>query len=132
MSSKEFLGVGWKFPVNVGKDGIFEISKYEEDIEEAIMIILGTSKGERVMRPDFGCDLHEYVFDVIDMQTIGRIKSSVIEALTTWEPRIEIITLDVSTKDVDNGKLIILLDYRILSTNNRRNFVYDFYLKEGI
>ena len=129
--AKEFLGQGWKFPVGVGSTGQIEMSKYETDIHEAIWIILGTSKGERVMRQDFGCGIHDFVFATINTTTTGMIAASVREALTMWEPRMEIIRVDVSTDKADEGKLSISIDYRVIRTNNEFNLVYPFYLREG-
>ena len=129
--SKEFLGRGWKFPVNVNPTGKIAMSEYEEDIKEAIRIILSTSRGERVMRHDFGCGIYDFVFAPINTATIGMIEASVREALTLWEPRIELINVDVSADKAEEGKLLISIDYRVRSTNNEFNLVYPFYLKEG-
>lgn len=129
--AKEFLGRGWKFPVNVSPAGQIEMSEHEEDIKEAIRIILSTSKGERVMRPDFGCGIYEFVFATINTATLGLIEASVREALTFWEPRIELINLNVSAEQAAEGKLLICIDYRVRMTNNEFNLVYPFYMKEG-
>jgi len=129
--AKEFLGVGWKYPVRVGGDGRIAMSKYEEDIKEAIWIILGTAKGERVMRPDFGCGIHDLVFAPINTATVTLVEKEVREALTRWEPRIELLKVEVSTEEADQGRLLVSIDYRVRSTNNRFNLVYPFYLKEG-
>jgi len=129
--AKEFLGQGWKFPVDARSTGQIGMSKYETDIREAIWIILGTSKGERVMRQDFGCGIHDFVFATINTTTTGMIVASVREALTMWEPRMEIISVDVSTDRADEGKLLISIDYRVIRTNNEFNLVYPFYLREG-
>jgi phage baseplate assembly protein W len=136
--AKEFLGKGWRFPVNVNTRGDVDtppgeihMSEYEQDIREAIWIILATSKGERVMRPDFGCGIHDYVFTVINTTTLGLIESSVREGLVLWEPRIEVIDVGISTEAVNEGKLLVSIDYRVRTTNNRFNLVYPFYLTEG-
>lgn len=129
--AKEFLGRGWKFPVNVNSAGEIEPSEYEEDIEEAIRIILSTSGGERVMRNDFGCAIHDFVFALINTSTIAMIEASVREALAMWEPRIELIEVNISTDKAGEGLLPISIDYRVISTNNEFNMVYPFYLKEG-
>ncbi len=129
--AKDFLGQGWKFPVDVDSTGIIKESSYEEDIREAIWIILGTSKGERVMRPDFGCGIYDFVFDLINISTIGMIETSVREALISWEPRIEVNKVNISTEKAEEGKLLISIDYRVRSTNNEFNLVYPFYLGEG-
>jgi phage baseplate assembly protein W len=129
--AKDFLGVGWKYPVKVDFNGKIAMSQYEEDIKEAIWIILATAKGERVMRPDFGCGIHDLVFAPINTATVSLVQDSVQEALTLWEPRIELIKVEVSTEQADEGKLPISIDYRVRVTNNRFNLVYPFYLKEG-
>ena len=129
--AKEFLGRGWKFPVNVNAKGQIEMSEHEEDIKEAIWIILSTSKGERVMRPDFGCGIYEFVFATINTATLGLIEASVREALTFWEPRIELVNVNISADKAGEGKLLISIDYRVRSTNNEFNLVFPFYLKEG-
>jgi phage baseplate assembly protein W len=129
--AREFLGKGWKFPVGVDSQGEIEMSEYEQDIKEAIWIILSTSKGERVMRPDFGCGIHDYVFAAINTANIGLIESSVREALTVWEPRIELKEVSVSTEKADEGQLMISIDYTVRTTNNEFNLVYPFYLTEG-
>ncbi len=129
--SKEFLGKGWKFPVGTDLRGRIGMSSYEEDIKEAIVIILKTPKGERLMRPDFGCGIHDYVFYPINTATITLIEKSVREAIAKWEPRVEVLTVEVSTEEAANGKLLISIDYRVRRTNNRFNLVYPFYLQEG-
>jgi phage baseplate assembly protein W len=129
--AKEFLGRGWKFPVNVNAKGQIKMSEHEEDIKEAIWIVLSTSKGERVMRPDFGCGIYEFVFATINTATMGLIEASVREALTFWEPRIELVNVNVSAEKAAEGKLLISIDYRVRMTNNEFNLVYPFYMKEG-
>ncbi len=129
--SKDFLGVGWKVPVGVGASGKIALSKYEEDIKEAILIILNTAKGERVMHPDFGCGIHDMVFQAISMSTLTLIEMTVREALTKYEPRIDLINVNVSTEQIDTGKLVVSIDYKVRSTNNQFNVVYPFYLNEG-
>ena len=128
----DFLGKGWRFPAQVNPTtGRIDISKYEQDVREAIWIILTTARGERVMRPDFGCGIHDLVFDPISAATVGEVESNVREALINWEPRIEIINLEVSDEESFNGKLLINLDYRVRTTNNEFNLVYPFYFVEG-
>jgi len=129
--SKEFLGVGWTYPVRTRVDGDIAISQFEDDIREAILIILGTAKGERVMRPDFGCGIHDLVFAPINTATITLVQNSVREALTVYEPRIELIKVEALSDRAEEGKLLVNIDYRVRSTNSRFNLVYPFYLKEG-
>ncbi len=128
--TKKFLGKGWKFPVNVSQAGKIKMSEYEEDIKESIHIILGTSKGERVMRPDFGCGIHDFVFYPINTSTLTLIESSVREALIRWEPRIEVLKVVASSEMADVGRVNITIDYRVRTTNNEFNLVYPFYLEE--
>lgn len=130
---KAFLGKGWKFPVAVELDrGKIAMSEHEQDIREAIWIILSTSKGERVMRPDFGCGIHELAFASINKATLGLIETEVREALTFWERRVDLLKVDINTEDAANGKLLISIDYHVRETNNNFNLVYPFYLSEGI
>ncbi len=128
--TKNFLGKGWKYPVKVSNDGALAMSQYEDDIREAIPIILGTAKGERIMRPDFGCGIHELIFEPINTTTVSLVQDSVQEALTLWEPRIEVLQVEVVPDQAGVGKLLITIEYRVRSTNNRFNLVYPFYLKE--
>ena len=129
--AKEFLGVGWTYPVRTKVNGNIAMSQFEDDIREAIPIILGTAKGERVMRPDFGCGIHDLVFSPINTATITLVENSVREALTVYEPRIELIKVEALSDRAEEGKLLVNIDYRVRSTNSRFNLVYPFYLKEG-
>jgi phage baseplate assembly protein W len=130
--AKAFLGRGWKFPVGVNPaTGRIAMSEHEQDIRESIRIILATAPGERLMRPDFGCGIHDLVFSTISRVTLGLFESRVREALTKWETRVEIVSLDISTRDADKGKLEINLNYRVRDTNHVFNLVFPFYLTEG-
>ena len=129
--AKEFLGVGWKYPVKTEVTGKIALSSYEEDVQEAILIILGTAKGERVMRPDFGCGIHELVFAPINTATMTLVENSVRDALILWELRIELLKVEASDQQASSGILPVSIDYRVRVTNNRFNLVYPFYLKEG-
>ncbi len=129
---KAFLGRGWKFPVAATLDhGKIAMSEYEQDIREALWIILSTAKGERVMRPDFGCGAHDLVFASMNRATLGLLETSVREALTLWERRVDLLKVEISTEDAANGRLMISIDYRVRETNNDFNLVYPFYLTEG-
>lgn len=131
MNNADFLGVGLKFPL-ILKDGKIALSQYEEDIKEAIWIILGTAKGERVMRPDFGCGIQELVFAANNTATVGMINYYVQDALINWEPRIEVITVDTQPDFEAGNKLNINIEYRVRKTNNVFNLVYPFYLERSI
>jgi phage baseplate assembly protein W len=129
--AKEFLGTGWSFPVAVDRNSQIATSEHEQDIQAAIRIILSIAKGERVMRPDFGCGIHDFVFAVINTANCALIENSVREALTVWEPRIELHTVNVATEQIQAGKLLINIAYTVRTTNNKFNLVYPFYLTEG-
>ena len=125
----DFLGKGWSFPALTDERGI-ETSPGERSIQEAIWIILATSPGERVMRPDFGCGIHRLVFSLNDAATVGRVAQEVQLALIRWEPRIDV--LDVDTEVRGRGEVLLInVHYRVRSTNNFFNLVYPFYLTVG-
>ena len=127
--AKSFLGTGCKFPIQVDEaTGRVMTSRYEEDIQEAIRIIVMTGKGERVMRPDFGCGLREYLFQGLDYETVTQMRAEIEEALTGWEPRITDVEVDVIP---DDGKMLIRVSYVVRSTNNPFNLVFPYYLTEG-
>jgi hypothetical protein len=130
--SKEFLGRGWKFPVAVNPTtGRIAMSEHEEDIKESIRIILATAPGERVMRPDFGCGIHDLVFSTISAITVGLFESRVREAITKFEARVDILKLEISTREASNGKLEIKMECLVRDTNAQFNLVFPFYLTEG-
>lgn len=128
--ANEFLGNGWKFPVRLNSQGMFGMSEHEESIKEAIGIILRTSKGERVMRPEFGCDICNYLFSVPNITTLTMMERSVNEALDIWEPRINVTKVKASLDESNEGVIQIRVDYTVRSTNNEFNLVYPFHLKE--
>lgn len=127
---RAFLGIGWAFPPRFAGGKMAE-AIYEEDVREAILIILGTSPGERVMRPDFGAGLDRFVFDPITPTTLTQVEAAVREALVTWEPRIDVESVVVTPEGSPPNILSIELDYRVRATNTRQNLVYPFYLEEG-
>src|SRR5262245_55457658 len=113
-AGKEFLGVGWAFPFTIMPDtGTIRSVAYEEDIGQAIHIILATAKGERVMRPDFGCGIHNLVFSAIDNALIGQIVRDVTDALRTYEARIDVLRVTVHQGRVIDGRLDVKIDYRV-------------------
>ena len=125
-----FLGVGWAYPPTPDAPGDVEMSAYEIDVNQAVLIIIATNPGERVMRPDFGAGLGALVFEPMNATTAALIQYAVETALTTWEPRIDTITVTV-TPIPQQGQLDIDIRYRIRSTNTFYNLVYPFYLMEG-
>lgn len=128
-----FLGSGFKFPVQVDEaTGRFQMSSYEQDIKEAIYIILNTRVGERPMRPQFGCRIYDYIFESLNYTVISAMSSAVREALLSWEPRIDDIEVDISTDKLSEGLVEIHIQYVVRKTNNPYNLVYPFYLNEGL
>jgi Bacteriophage baseplate protein W len=131
LEPKSYLGRGWSFPVRVDeKEGTIKFSEYEQDVRESIWIILSTSKGERMMRPDFGCGIHDLVFEIINTTTMTEIETSVREALATFEPRIDVVQINARSGNDLDGQLRISIDYVIRGTNNQFNLVYPFYIRE--
>jgi phage baseplate assembly protein W len=129
--ARAFLGRGWGFPVRVDdKSGAIRLSQYEQDIQHSIWIILSTAKGERVMRPDFGCGIHDLVFEVINTTTLAEIEDGVRAALARFEARIDVRQVTALTDAGVDGQLRISIDYEVRGTNNQFNFVYPFYIKE--
>lgn len=129
-SGKSFLGAGLAWPVQSDTDGALQTAAYEDSVRQAIWIILGTAKGERLMRPDFGCGIHELVFDPVTAATSGRIASAVRDALLRHEPRIDVREVQ-ATPAGDGEVLLIGIDYEVRATNNAFNLVYPFYLAGG-
>jgi phage baseplate assembly protein W len=127
--SPAFLGKGWAFPIAIDA-GQTATAAYEEDVRQAILIILGTDPGERVMRPDFGAGLSAFVFEPMTPATLEALKQRVQEALIDWEPRIDVDTVAV-TAAPDAGQALIEMSYRVRATNAHFNLVYPFYLEEG-
>lgn len=128
---REFLGVGWKFPLQVTSRGAIASARYEQRIEESIYLILSTSPGERVMRPDFGCGIHDLVFSPNNAATIALVVDQVRRALVAYEPRIDVLTVDAETAPEQPNVLLIRIDYRIRANNALCNLVYPFYITEG-
>lgn len=126
---KEFLGQGWAFPVELAGAHL-EYQAAEAKIQQSILIILGTARGERVMRPDFGSRLRELVFAPLNSATQALAAHYATEALTTWEPRIDVLRVRAAPRDAVSGVLDITIDYRVRATNSEFNLVYPFYLRE--
>jgi phage baseplate assembly protein W len=126
----DFVGAGWAFPVCPDARGGIQMVQGEEKVEQAIQIVLATPIGERRMRPEFGCGIHQYVFAPNNAGTHGRVRREVLEALRLWEPRIEVGDEGVEVEaDPDNpSRLEIRIRYVIRATNEWRNLVYPFYL----
>jgi phage baseplate assembly protein W len=129
---KDFLGRGWAMPVSVDpQSGLIATAEYEEDIRQAIRIILETAPGERVMRPGFGCGIHDLVFEAVDSTALQRIRSEVEEALRRYEARIDVLDVAADEDASAEGKLLVELEYRVRRTNQVGNLVFPFYYREG-
>ena len=125
----EFEGRGWQFPIRVDDAGAIAEAREEDKVRQSIEIILRTAPGERVMRPDFGCGIHDLVFDTISGAMIGRVASVVAGALATWEPRIDVLSVRPQQDTEDPTRLLIEINYRLRSSNSRFNLVFPFYVQ---
>ena len=129
--SEEFIGRGWAFPLRTDPPGGIALVTREREIEEAIRLVLGTSPGERPMRPEFGCRIHDYVFSSADGATAAAISGEVRAAIRRWEPRVSVEDVVVSFDARDPSVLYIDISYVIQRTNDRRNLVFPFYVIPG-
>lgn len=131
MVGADFLGVGWKFPLTLNNnDGVLEYSESNDSIRESILLILRTAKGERVMRPNFGCGINDLVFDGNNSATATLIQTAVEDALRDFELRINVTDVRVEPDADEENRLNIEIDYVIRTSNRRENLVYPFYLEE--
>lgn len=129
--SEEFVGRGWAFPLRTDATGGIALVSREREIEEAIRLILGTAPGERPMRPEFGCRIHDHVFGSADGATATALSAEVKRALRRWEPRIDVHDVEVTFDAKDPTVLYIDIRYSIRRTNDRRNLVFPFYVIPG-
>jgi phage baseplate assembly protein W len=125
---EQFVGAGWAFPPRVDATGTIALVRGERELAESIRLILATSPGERSMRPEFGCAIHDYVFAPADAGTAGQLAYEVRLALERWEPRIEVVEVSVSFDAVDDGVLYIDIRYLVRGANDPRNLVFPFYV----
>ena len=126
--SEDFIGSGWSFPLRIEATGRIALVSKEREIEEAIRLILGTSYGERPMRPEFGCGIHEFVFSPADATTAGHLAFEVQQSLERWEPRIDVLGIQVTPDAGDGSTLYIDITYAIRGSSDPRNLVFPFYL----
>ena len=124
----EILGSGIAFPLQVDRRGGIALASDETDVDQAIHLILSTAKGERPMRPEFGCGVHDFVFDTIAAGTVARMETEIRGALDRWEPRVEVTDVRFDLDGADRGELLIHITYRVRATNHMRNLVYPFYI----
>ncbi len=129
--ARGILGSGWKFPVRLTGGGGFAMASGEQDVAEAIWILLATSRGERLMRPEVGAGLADYVFAPNNAGTRGSIAYQVQQALVRWEPRIDILDVRVEEASSEPNLLLVHVDYKIRANNAFHNLVYPFFLNEG-
>ena len=130
MSTKAFLGKGFRFPFRVDHRGNIDMAAHEESIEESIRIILGTAIGERVMRPTFGCKIHDLVFYPNNPNTAALVSYYVRDALVKWEPRILEIAIDAFPSKEQDNVMMVDIRYKVRTENTIRNLVYPFYLRK--
>ena len=132
MELKSFLGTGWGFPPTFNKEGKnAQMVSNEQDIAESIRILLSTEPGERLMRPEYGCNLRKFIFEREDSTFLNELNHLINQALLNFEPRINFIDATVISRDVLDGQLYIQINYTIIITNTRHNIVFPFYLLEG-
>jgi uncharacterized protein len=131
MADQDILGRGWSFPVRPGPDGGLALIGGEEKVRQSIWLILSTAPGERQMRPDFGCGIHDLVFQPITASLQDVVADRVQTALVDFEPRIDVLGVDVSSPPEAPNYLLIRVDYRIRSSNSLYNLVYPFFIAEG-
>lgn len=129
--TEDFVGAGWSFPVRTDVTGSIALVRRDRELQEAIRLILGTSPGERPMRPEFGCRIAEHVFGVADAVTAGQIAEDVRTALDRWEPRIVVDDVSIAFDRVEAGTLYIDVHYTVRDTNDVRNLVFPFYAIPG-
>lgn len=125
--ANEFVGAGWAFPLKLDPTGAFELVTDDREIQQAIRLIIGTAYGERPMRPDFGCSIHDFVFAEANATTAGRIATEVRASLTRWEPRITVDDVVVSGDELDPSVLYVDIRYHVRDRNDPRNLVFPFY-----
>jgi uncharacterized protein len=126
-----FLGKGWKYPVEIARSGGVAYSELEEAVRQSIFIILGTAPGERVMRPTFGCEIHELLYAPNNQATASLAAHYCLDALQKWEPRIKDVSVDGEPSREEPTRLDVTIRYRVRATNVTRNLVYPFYLRKS-
>jgi hypothetical protein len=129
--SENFVGAGWAFPLRTDATGSIALVARERELEESIRLILGTAPGERPMRPEFGCGIHDFVYAPADAETAGRLAYEVRTALARWEPRIEVNDVLVTIDSDDRSLLYLEIRYSLATSNDPRNLVFPFYVIPG-
>jgi uncharacterized protein len=124
----DFVGRGLAWPMQVDHSGSIRLTSGTSDLDSSLRLVLITAPGERVMRPEFGCRIHELVFEPVNANTLGRMTQATREALTRWEPRIDVEAVSAVSDPAVSGLVHISIDYRVRATNDRRNLVHPFYV----
>ena len=129
---RSFLGTGWSFPVTFDRERneVVLVSDIG-DIQQSLFIILNTTPGERIMQPEFGCNLKQLVFEIIDSSFFAKLDHLIYQAILNFEPRVKYLASHVLNRDEHNGVLVISIDFMLISTNTRHNIVFPFYHSEG-
>lgn len=130
-TDRSFLGTGWAFPIALDTAGEIATVSGDEDVHQAIRIVLGTSLGERAMRPAYGAGLEALVYEPLNTATIALARYRVEQALIRYEPRIDVLAVTAEAAARETGRLDISIEYRVRATNTFYNLVYPFYLVEG-
>ena len=125
---RNFLGKGWKYPIELDRMGGIAMSSMDELVRQSILVILGTAFGERVMRPHFGCEIHELVFAPNNQHTATLAADSCVEAILKWEPRVQEVEAEAEPSKDEPNRLDIHIKYKLRGSNQPRNLVYPFYL----
>ena len=132
MKEKTFLGIGWSFPPTFNKESSdVKMVSDETDIKESLEIYFNTKLGERIMRPSYGCVIHEHIFDKIDESILNILSFELTQNIGQIEPRIIVEKIEIKQSSIENGELQISIQYQIISSNVRDNIVFPFYINEG-
>lgn len=125
--SEAFIGNGWAYPVHTNESGGIALVGGDDELAESIRLIIGTAFGERPMRPEFGCAIHDMLFGAVDQHLAGQIAYEVRQSLVRWEPRIDVVAVDITVDDTDRSLVYIDICYTRRGTNDPRNLVFPFY-----
>jgi len=128
--SKDFMGTGWKFPIEFNKETV-EMLSYEDDIKNSLDVLFATNVGERIMHPNYGTALSSFLFMTVNKSTITYMKAVISDEILFNEPRIILDDVEINPSALESGRLDIVISYTIRITNNRYNYVYPFYIKEA-
>ncbi|GAA1135970.1 GPW/gp25 family protein [Ornithinicoccus hortensis] len=127
-SGIDFVGAGWAYPLGVDATGRIALVARDREIQESLRLILGTVPGERPMRPEFGCRIHEHVFGPANLTTAGRVAHDVREAIERWEPRVDLLDVGISFDSRTEGTMYVDIHYTLRGDNDPRNLVFPFYV----